>query len=303
MSHTSQHYIRQLDQPLYPKTLYNRPINRLGGGRLLIVGGHTGELSLPTAIHQLALSSGVGECRVILPDTLAKLLGGAPGTYFAPSTPSGSLSTEALGRILELSEDCDAVALGASLSNNSITTMLIEKLTRELTRPIIAFEDALPALASDVTALTERQDALVILTMPGVFKLCGALSIPIEIRPGGGLLNKIEIIRDLADRSRCHYAVYGTEIITASHREDGPGHDTDPELVVTPIDYHLSLMPALFPATLGTFWLQSTADRAAGLVTGAYVIAQAGNHLTTPDRPTISTLAKAIDHYLRQDDF
>src|SRR4051812_44492732 len=112
-------FVRQDGDPLYPKILYNRPVTRHGAGRLLVVGGHSGEFSLPTAVYQLALAAGVGDCQVVLPDSLLKFIGGLPGTNFVPSSPSGSLGSEALGRIVELSEEADAVAIGASLSNNS----------------------------------------------------------------------------------------------------------------------------------------------------------------------------------------
>ena len=107
---------------------------------------------------------------MVLPDTLAKLLSGAPGTHFAAATPSGSLAPEALGRILQLAEDADAVALGASLSNNSGTAMLVEKLATELEQPLILFGDALTMLRHNVRLITDNPRALVIATMSEVFK-------------------------------------------------------------------------------------------------------------------------------------
>jgi NAD(P)H-hydrate repair Nnr-like enzyme with NAD(P)H-hydrate dehydratase domain len=258
-----------------------------------VVGGHSGEFSVPTAMHQLATAAGIGECRVVMPDVLAKFLGGAPGTYFVPSSSSGSLAREALGRILELSEDADAVALGASLSNNSNTTMLIEKLIGEVKRPVIIFDEALTTLKTDITQVTDNPDALLIVTMAEVFKLCGQLQIPINIRKGAGLINKLEIIQDLKAASRCQYAVFGTEIIIAA--------DTD--MVVTPINYRLSLVPTIFYAVLGAFWLQNPTNRRAGLATASYVIRQASEHLGATDRPSTSDLARTLDQVLRQDDF
>jgi NAD(P)H-hydrate repair Nnr-like enzyme with NAD(P)H-hydrate dehydratase domain len=286
-------FIRQENEPLHPTILYNRPVTRHAAGRLLVVGGHSGEFSVPTAIHQLATAAGIGECNTVLPDNLAKLLSGAPGTFFVPSTESGSIDREALGRILELSEEADAVALGASLSNNSKTTILIERLIGELRRPVILFDEALTALRTDIRQVTDNPDALVILTMAEVFKLCGQLGIPIQIRQGAGLVNKLEIIQDLKAASRCHYAVFGTEIIVA----------VDTEMVVTPINYRLSMVPTIFYAVLGTFWLQNPTNRRAGLVTGAYVIREASRHLGDTDRPSTNELAKSLDQVLRQDDF
>ncbi len=290
---TPPQFIRQDGEPLYPKVLYNRPITRAGAGRLLVVGGHSGEFSVPTAIHQLAIAAGIGECNVVLPENLAKLLGGAPGTHFVAASTSGSIGREALGRILELSEEADAVALGASLSNNSNTAMLVEKLSTEIERPVIIFDDALVALQHNITTATDNPQALIIATMAEVFKLCSQLRIPIQIHPNAGLVNKLEIIRDLAAASRCSYVIFGTEIVVAA----------DGELVVTPINYRLSLVPSVFYAVLGSFWVQNRADRRAGLITGAYVIREASARLGTTDRPSVPGLAHAIEDVLRRDDF
>ncbi|GAC1369939.1 MAG: hypothetical protein NVSMB39_2280 [Candidatus Saccharimonadales bacterium] len=258
----------------------------------MIVGGHSGEFSLPTAIHQFAVAAGVGEATAVLPDNLAKFLGGAPGTAFAASSSSGSLGREALGRVLELSEDTDAVAIGASLSNNSNTAMLIERLITELERPVIMFDEGLVALKHHITSVTNNPRALIIATMAEVFKLCSALNVGISIRPGGGLMNKLEIIRDLAAAGKCAYAVFGTEIVVAAGGE----------LIVTPCNYRLALTPALFYGTLTTFWLQNFVSPTAGLATGAYLAAQAGADLGDTDRPSASGLAAALSRVLKQSD-
>jgi len=290
MSTNPPQFTRQTDQPLFPKVLYNRPVTRMGGGRLLIVGGHSGEFSLPTAIHQFAVAAGIGEATAVLPDNLAKLLGGAPGVAFAASTASGSLAREALGRILELSEEADAVAIGASLSNNSNTAMLTERLVQEVPGRVIIFDEALTALRQNITLVTDNPKALVVLTMAEVFKLCGALGIGINIRPNAGLINKLEIVQDLAASSACSYAVYGTEIIIAA------GAD----LIVTPINYRLSLTPALFYGTLSTFWVQNAANPTAGLATASYLIAKAGEGLGDTGRPSAGGLAQALTSALKE---
>ena len=285
-------YVSQSGSPLYPNILYNRPLTRNAGATLLIVGGHSGEFSMPTAIHQLATAAGIGQCKVILPDRLVSLLGGAPDTYFVPSSTSGSLGREALGRILELEEDADGTAIGASLSNNSNTTILVEKLITSLTRPVIVFDEGLTALGRNSSVVTDNPDALLILTMAEVFKLAGHLTIPIRIRTGGGLINKLEIIQDLTAASRCTYAIFGTEIITAS------GSD----ITVTPINYRLSLLPAMFYGVLSTFWLQNSQSRTRGLVTGAYVISEAGQSLSEASRPAVADMAKAVERVLAAHD-
>lgn len=292
MNAATPHFIRQTDEPLFPTVLYNRPITRSGGGRILIVGGHTGEFSLPTAIHQFAIAAGIGEATAIMPDKLAKFLGGAPGTAFAASTPSGSLDQAALGRILELSEEADAVAIGASLSNNSVTAILTERLIAQVQRPVIVFDEGLVALRHNTRSITNNPRALLIVTMAEVFKLCGSLSIGINIRANGGLINKLEIIRDLAAAGQAAYVVYGSEIIISA------GADT----IVTPVNYRLALTPALFYGTLSTFWIQNRTNPTAGLATAAYLIARAGVGIGDTGRPSAGGLAIALAEVLKQTD-
>jgi hypothetical protein len=221
-----------------------------------------------------------------------RFIGGLPGTNFVGSSPSGSLGTEALGRILELSEEMDAVALGASLSNNSHTTILTERLVSELERPIILFGDALVSLQHQVDTFVQNPDCLVILTMPEVFKLAGQLRVPITIRRDGGLVNKLEIVRDLAAASRCQYVVYGTEIII-------PGAE---ESIVTPVNYRLGLLPAAYYAVLGTMWLQNRVHRTQGLATGAWLLRELSTVIGNTDHPSITTLAVKLTHLLDQAD-
>lgn len=286
-------YTLQTDTPIYPNVLYNRPVTRHGAGRLLIAGGHSGDFSLPTSMYELAEATGLGECSVLLPDTLAKLLGGSPGIWFAPTNPSGSLALEALGKLLELAESADAVALGASLSNNSTTAILIERAASTVTQPIIYFADALSLLRHNVTLITDNPNALVIATMPEVFKLCGALGIPIQIRPDAGLLNKLEIIDHLRDACAAQLVVYGTETVVSAEKEQ----------VVTPTNYRLAAVPAIFYAVLATFWIQNMGDPKAGLATGAYVLRQVAATLDSGDRPTISRLSQNLASVLKAADF
>jgi NAD(P)H-hydrate repair Nnr-like enzyme with NAD(P)H-hydrate dehydratase domain len=281
----------QRAEPLYPKALYNRPISKHGAGRLLVVGGHSGDFSAPTAIYQFSMAAGLGDCHVVLPDGLAKILAGAPGTYFVPQTASGSLSPGALGRIIELSEEADAVALGASLSNNSETTILIEKLVTSISSPLVIFDEALPLLRHVMAQVVSNPKTLLILTLTEIFKLCGILGVPIRTYSDTGIVTKLRIITDLLEEIDCQIAVFGPEIITSS--PDG--------LIVTPVSDSLVQNPSLFYGVLSVFWLQNRTEPAAGLATGAYILHVLASELGEQPPSTIS-LADTLEHVLRTQD-
>ena len=264
--------------------IWNRPVARHGAGRLLVVGGYLGDFSLPTAIYSLAQAAGVGECNVALPDSLLKFLSGTPATTFVASSPSGSLGREALGRLLELGEEADAIAIGAGLSNNSETAALTERLLQELDRPVIAFADALIALQFNLRLLSDRSSALIILTMPELFKLAGQLKVAIHIRPNGGLVNKVEIVQAVKAAIEADLVVYGTETIVA-HGE---------RLSVTPANSVLSRLPAAYYAILSVFWLQNAKLAFEGLTTAAWILHQAGLELRQQEVPTVANIEKAV---------
>ena len=278
-------FIRQDETPLFPQVLYNRPVTRSGAGRLLIAGGHSGEISQPTALYELAMASGAGECVVALPDSLIKLLGAAPATTFVASSPSGSLGRDSLGRLLELSEDADAVILGSSLSNNSETAILTERFVREVERPVIAVDEAITLLMPNLSDLTSRPQNLLILTMPQIFKLGDQLGVPIQIQRGGGLINKLQIIAAVTEHMAATVCVYGTEIIITG--------GTNPP-IVTPTDYRLSQYPAVSYALASVLWLQNPKRRREGLVTAAYIAGKISQHIHTNPKPTVAQLARLI---------
>ncbi len=285
-----QAYLLQQDEALFPKIVWNRPVARHGAGRLHLIGGYLGDFSLPTAIYSLALAAGVGECNVALPDSLLKYLAGTPATTFVPSSPSGSLGREALGQLLDLGDKADAIAIGAGLSNNSETATLVERLLQELDRPVIAFDDALEALQFNIRLLTDRPDALIIVTMPELFKLAGQLEVPVHIRRDGGLINKVDIVSAVKAEINADLVVYGTETITAQGNS----------ISVTPTNPVLSRIPAAYYAVLSVFWIQNGAQRFEGLTTAAWILRMAGANLKHQDVPTIESISKSITQTLSE---
>lgn len=280
----------QGDEPLYPKVLWNRPVARTGAGRLLVPGGHTGQFSMVTSIHQVAQAAGAGACVAMLPDSLIAMLGGAPETVFVPSTPSGSIHREGLGRLLELASDSDAVLLGANLSQNSLTTILIERFLAESTVRVVAFAEAFSSLQHNPGALAGRKGALLIMTMPELIALAKAISVKVTVKDGGGLVNKLEIVRTLAQAIPGDIVVYGNETIVS----------VDGRLGVSASNYRLAQLPALAIAILAVFWVQNTARPYEGLMTGANVMTQLGDRLfaTSTARPALQDATAEIRQIL-----
>jgi ADP-dependent NAD(P)H-hydrate dehydratase / NAD(P)H-hydrate epimerase len=286
-------YQKQTQQPLFADILWNRPINRAAAGTLLIVGGHSRDFSLVQSFYQTAIASGIGRCRVILPDSLRSLLAGTPDTVFVPGNASGALAREALGLIVQMAEEAQAVAIGVNLSSSSETTVLVEALLEKLTIPIILHDEGLNVIKHHPQVATSRADCLIIANMQQVFKLSGWLGLPIAIRTEGGVVNKVEIMAELAQAGRCNYLLSGRDMITAAENQIS--------LTAT-----VSAMDFFQSATYGAasvFWAQNRQRPFAGLTTAAYVLAQARARLSADDRQPLLTaeITAAIKSVLKQE--
>src|SRR5437868_284792 len=120
-------WLRQNREPLFPNILWSRPENKRYAGKLLIIGGHKQSFNDVSAAYSAALKAGIGTVRVILPDSLQKMLAKVfPEAEYAASTPIGSFSRQALGSLLDAADWADGVLLAGDLGRNSETAILLE---------------------------------------------------------------------------------------------------------------------------------------------------------------------------------
>ena len=268
---------KQGDEPLYPRVLWNRPVAKQAGGRLLIVGGHRTDFSLPTNLYQLASATGIGQATVVLPESLQRTLAGLPDIEFVPSSPSGSLGKAALGPILELASEHDVVLL-AGIGNNSETAVLAESLVRQAKRPLVLTDDVPSALHDQLSLAVASPDNLLIVELPELFKIANTLGIPTSVSRTD-LAGKLTVIQ-----STCGLLVMGGELIAAS----------EADMVLTPAGQAVQTHVAA-AAVASVFWAQNPSDHTAALATASFVLRVAAADRT---RMSVPELAKALRHAL-----
>ena len=281
-------FTKQTDTPLFPDVFWNRPTMRQRAGRLLVVGGHRGAFSLLQAIYQSAEAAGIGECIAAMPDSLRKTVGEAGFGRFVPASASGSIGRAALAELLDLGSDADALVIGANLTNNAETAVVIESLITKLEQPVVITEEAINILQFHPELITGNPRALVVTTMPGLFALANHHHMPIAIKPNSGVIGKIEIVQQLAAISRCSYLVFDTEIMVQV------GDRTS----LTALPQPLSAFPGVVIGTAATFWIQQPTQAYQTLTTAAFVLAEAATNspatnagLTAGVRTTLARLS------------
>ncbi|HVI60758.1 MAG TPA: hypothetical protein VM535_01235 [Candidatus Saccharimonadales bacterium] len=189
------------DGPLFPDLLWSRPENKRAAGKLLIIGGNAHGFAAPAAAFAAAGAAGAGTVRVLLPDSLQKTVGRAfPAGEFAPSTPSGSFSRQALGEFLEVADWADAVLLAGDLGHNSETAALLEKFVQDYKGRLVLAQDALDYFTGGSGTIFERPDTLLAASFGQLQKLARAASFPQAFTSNMDLLRFIDNAHDFTDR-------------------------------------------------------------------------------------------------------
>ena len=135
---TSTYWQKQIDAPLYPDIMWSRPESAAGAGKLAVIGGDSHGFGAPGIAWNVANSSGVGVCKVLLPDAVKKVVKGIlPDADFAPSTPSGSFSKKALDELLSIASWSDATLLAGDIGRNSETAIALEQFVKHEIETII----------------------------------------------------------------------------------------------------------------------------------------------------------------------
>ena len=280
-------YLSQSDQPLFPKVLWSRPITKSSSGSLLLPGGHSGDFLLIQSIYQYAVAAGIGQCSVILPDSLQKLLQSFSDTYFVASSPSGSIGRSAIAAILHLSNEYDGLAIGANLSNNSETAVVVERIIHEAHRPSVLYADGLEAIGFNPRSATNRADCLLIVTMPELFKLAGKLGVALSIKPERELLGRVELVQQVAAAMKASLVCAGRELIVVSAGQTSVTSDISARI------------NAAIYATLAVFWTQKQSFQY--LTTAAYVIRQVSIATSSDDTIDPAKIVRALQSAVRTD--
>lgn len=170
------HWLKQKpDKPLFPDLLWSQPQNRHAAGKLLIVGGSLHSIAVASEAYNAAMKAGIGTLKIIMPDTLEKTLGKMfPEAEFAPSTPSGSFSRQALAALIQGAEWADGVLLAGDFGRNSETAITLEGFAKKYSGRLTIAGDSVDYFISSHSPVAERKDTLLVADLSKVQKILAA---------------------------------------------------------------------------------------------------------------------------------
>ncbi len=139
-------------------------------GHVLVVGGSPGLTGAPAMTALAALRTGAGLASLAVPGDLAlameaKLL--EVMTYALAQGASGTVTDEAVERVLALLPGKNVLALGPGMGQSPEAARFIAKLLPKLTVPVVIDADALNNIAADTSVLKRCPTDVVITPHPG----------------------------------------------------------------------------------------------------------------------------------------
>lgn len=203
MEHSYWH--KQTTKPLFPDIEWSRPENRLQAGKLLIIGGTGYEFQAPANAYGDALDAGVGTAKVLLPDSMQKVVSHIfPEAEFAPSTPSGSFASTSLAQMLDLASWADGVLLPGNLGRNSETTVVLETFLEKYSGQVTLTKDVADLMCRQPLSVLHRPDTLLVLAMGQLRELGSSAHFPRAFTSEIGIIALVDALHEFTTRFALH---------------------------------------------------------------------------------------------------
>ena len=159
-----------------------------------------------------ALRSGAGLVTVATPRSCLAAVASSQPEYMTlplPETAEGTLTSEALGAVLDF--PCDVIAAGPGLGLNTEVAGFVYGLVGQAEVPLVLDDDALNVLSDEPNRLNDRRVETVILTPhPGeMSRLNGGTSAKVQFDRIGGA-------RSFAEDHKVHVVLKGASTVIAS---------------------------------------------------------------------------------------
>jgi len=235
------------DKPLYPDIEWSKPERRDLAGRLGIIGGNKLGFAGVAEAYSVALQTGAGGVKVLLPDVLKRSIPTSiTDTAFAETTPSGSLSKNALGDMMALGEWATGVLLVGDAGRNSETAILYEQFIEKYTGQLTLTRDAVDLIKNYPNRLVERPETLLVVSFAQLQKLFSSVYYPKILTFSMQLTSLVEAVHKFTITYPVTILVLHKDFIIAAHGGN---------VTTTPWENPMAIWRGQTAARAATYWL------------------------------------------------
>lgn len=235
------------DKPLFPDIEWSKPEQRSLAGKLGVIGGNKLGFMAVAESYSAALSAGVGEVRVILPDVLKKTIPATiTDTIFAATNPSGSLSKDAAHDLLALGQWANGILMIGDAGRNSETAILYENFLHDYHGPLTITRDAVDLIKNATQQIVERPNTTLIVSFAQLQKLFQSVYYPKILTFSMQLSHLVEALHKFTITYPVTIAVLhkDTMIVASSG-----------EVTTTPWDSPMMIWRGTVAAKAASYWL------------------------------------------------
>ena len=209
-------------EPLFPDVLWSKPETKATAGKLGIIGGSALSFLAVANSHQMAIKTGMGEARLVLPQNLKKQLGSLPGVNFAPINQSGGLSKEAKADLVALQTETDGLLMIGDVGKNNETQLLYENFMRETVlksnKPVVINRDAVDLLMGIMNEIVICDNVLLVLSFSQLQKVFQAIYYPIVLVHSIQTVKLVEALHKFTVSNQASVAVFHNDMFLVASR-------------------------------------------------------------------------------------
>jgi NAD(P)H-hydrate repair Nnr-like enzyme with NAD(P)H-hydrate dehydratase domain len=233
--------------PLFPDIEWSKPEQKSRAGKLGIIGGNKLGFVSVAESYSVALNTGVGAVRVLLPDVLRKTIPPAiTDTIFSATNPSGSLAKGASTDMQVLGHWADAVLMIGDAGRNSETAILYEDFLRDYTGPLILTRDAVDLIKNSSSAIVERPNTLLVVSFAQLQKLFQSVYYPKMLAFSMQLTGLVEAVHKFTITYPVAIMVLHKEYLVVAHNG---------EVTTTEWENPMAIWRGQVATTAAAYWL------------------------------------------------
>lgn len=205
-------------KPLFPDVEWSKPERRDQAGKLAIIGGNKLGFAAVASAYSDALRTGIGQCRVVLPEALKRAIPTSiTDTLFVPTNPSGGMAKDGLPQMQATAAWADSLLLIGDTGRNSETAIALEELLQSTAKPTVITRDAVDLLKSNSELMLTRENTLLVVSFAQLQKLFQAVYYPKILAFSMQLTNLVEALHKFTITYPATIAVLHSENFIVAH--------------------------------------------------------------------------------------
>ena len=209
---------QSIDKPFSPDFEWNKPEQRSQRGKLSIIGGNKLGFSGIAESFSVAMKSGAGEVKILLPDSLRSIIPKTmPDVNFTSSTTIGSFSKDSYRDMLAIGDWSNLTLLPGDSGRNSETALVYSDFIQKYTGPLVITRDAIDLIKNDTDIIINRQNTTLVASFAQMQKIFQTVYYPKVLTFSMQLIHLVEALHAFTITYPAAIVTFHRETLVIAH--------------------------------------------------------------------------------------